>query len=151
MTIKAPSLNKPPEPLRHPRERLFGEILEREGYHTGNGTHVRLRKTWRTFLTNHLASAASMDFFTVPTLTGRVLFVVVLLSHHPAHRPRQYHGSSDGHVVRSTNGVPLCSEWPEFAGILDVWSSVSARTKRSSISTSLITTGRWRVPIHRAA
>jgi hypothetical protein len=39
-------------------------------------------QTWRTFLTNHLASAASMDFFPVPTLTGRVLFVVVLLSHH---------------------------------------------------------------------
>jgi putative transposase len=38
-------------------------------------------QTWRTFLTNHLASAASMDFFTVPTLTGRVLFVLVLLSH----------------------------------------------------------------------
>jgi putative transposase len=39
-------------------------------------------QTWRTFLTNHLASAASMEFFTVPTLTGRVLFVLVLLSHH---------------------------------------------------------------------
>src|SRR5499427_10810201 len=26
-------------------------------------------QTWRTFLTNHVASAASMDFFTVPTLT----------------------------------------------------------------------------------
>src|SRR5438270_4406838 len=39
-------------------------------------------QTWRTFLTNHLASAASMDFFTVPTLTGRVLFVLIVLSHH---------------------------------------------------------------------
>jgi len=38
-------------------------------------------QTWRTFLTNHLATAASMDFFTVPTLTGRVLFVVIALSH----------------------------------------------------------------------
>jgi putative transposase len=38
-------------------------------------------QTWRTFLTNHLASAASIDFFTVPTLTGRVLFVLVVLSH----------------------------------------------------------------------
>ena len=38
-------------------------------------------QTWKTFLTNHLASAASMDFFTVPTLTGRVLFVVIVLSH----------------------------------------------------------------------
>jgi putative transposase len=38
-------------------------------------------QTWRTFLTNHLAAAASIDFFTVPTLTGRVLFVVIVLSH----------------------------------------------------------------------
>ena len=39
-------------------------------------------QTWKTFLTNHLASAASMDFFTVPTLTGRVLFVLIVLAHH---------------------------------------------------------------------
>ena len=39
-------------------------------------------QTWRTFLTNHVTSLVSMDFFTVPTLTGRVLFVLVLLSHH---------------------------------------------------------------------
>jgi hypothetical protein len=38
-------------------------------------------QTWRTFLTNHLAVTVSMDFFTVPTVTGRVLFVLVLLSH----------------------------------------------------------------------
>jgi len=39
-------------------------------------------QTWRAFLTNHMTSLVSMDFFTVPTLTGRVLFVLVLLSHH---------------------------------------------------------------------
>ena len=39
-------------------------------------------QTWRTFLTNHVATLVSMDFFTVPTLTGRVLFVLVLLAHH---------------------------------------------------------------------
>ena len=38
-------------------------------------------QTWRTFLTNHVATLVSMDFFTVPTLTGRVLFVLVLLTH----------------------------------------------------------------------
>jgi len=38
-------------------------------------------QTWKTFLTNHVASAASMDFFTVSTLTGRVLFVLIVLSH----------------------------------------------------------------------
>jgi putative transposase len=55
-------------------ERTVSRLLER---------HPRPpSQTWRTFLTNHLASAASMDFFTVPTLTGRVLFVLVLRSHH---------------------------------------------------------------------
>jgi hypothetical protein len=39
-------------------------------------------QTWRTFLTNHVGALVSMDFFTVPTLTGHVLFVLVLLSHH---------------------------------------------------------------------
>lgn len=39
-------------------------------------------QTWCTFLTNHVASLVSMDFFIVPTLTGRVLFVLVLLTHH---------------------------------------------------------------------
>ena len=37
-------------------------------------------QTWRTFLTNHVAALASIDFFTVPTLTGRVLFVEPLPS-----------------------------------------------------------------------
>ena len=38
-------------------------------------------QTWRTFLANHVAAIASMDFFTVSTLTGRLLFVFVILSH----------------------------------------------------------------------
>jgi putative transposase len=37
--------------------------------------------TWRTFLTTDLAQSASIDFFTVPTATFRVLFVLVILSH----------------------------------------------------------------------
>ena len=45
----------------------------------------RLRKppsqTWRTFLTNHLAQTAAIDFFTVPRATFRVLFVFVVLAH----------------------------------------------------------------------
>ena len=37
--------------------------------------------TWRTFLRTHLSQCASIDFFTVPTPTFRVLFVLVILSH----------------------------------------------------------------------
>jgi putative transposase len=38
-------------------------------------------QTWRTFLKNHLAQTAAIDFFTVPTATFRVLFVFVVLAH----------------------------------------------------------------------
>jgi transposase InsO family protein len=38
-------------------------------------------QTWRTFLTNHLAQTASIDFFAVPTATFLVLFVLVVQSH----------------------------------------------------------------------
>jgi transposase InsO family protein len=39
-------------------------------------------QTWRTFLDNHLRSLVSVDFFTVPTVTFKVLFVFVVLAHH---------------------------------------------------------------------
>src|SRR5437867_1834749 len=54
-------------------ERTVSRLLRRP--------HHPPSQTWRTFLTNHVATLVSMDFFTVPTLTGRVLFVLVLLTH----------------------------------------------------------------------
>ena len=38
-------------------------------------------QTWRTFLKNHMTNIVSIDFFTVPTATFRILFVLVILSH----------------------------------------------------------------------
>jgi transposase InsO family protein len=38
-------------------------------------------QTWRTFLDNHLGALASIDFFTVPTATFRVLYVFFVLAH----------------------------------------------------------------------
>ena len=38
-------------------------------------------QSWKTFLHNHLSQTVSMDFFTVPTITMRVLFVFVVLEH----------------------------------------------------------------------
>ena len=38
-------------------------------------------QTWRTFLQNHASSPVALDFFTVPTIAGRVLFVLVVLAH----------------------------------------------------------------------
>ncbi|WP_320041562.1 integrase [uncultured Desulfobacter sp.] len=37
-------------------------------------------QTWRTFLKNHI-NKCSIDFFTVPTVTFNILFVLVILSH----------------------------------------------------------------------
>jgi hypothetical protein len=38
-------------------------------------------QTWRTFLRNHLGQIVAADFFVVPTVTYRLLFVLVLLAH----------------------------------------------------------------------
>src|SRR5207244_5969637 len=68
--------------------RIHGE-LQKLGIQVSERTVSRLLRrprrppsqTWRTFSANHVSTLVSMDFFTVPTLTGRVLFVWVLLSH----------------------------------------------------------------------
>jgi putative transposase len=39
-------------------------------------------QTWRTCLANHVGTLVSTDFFTVPTLLFKVLFVFVVMAHH---------------------------------------------------------------------
>ena len=68
--------------------RIHGELLKL-GIAVAQSTVARYlsrsrrppSSTWRTFLTNHLAQTAAIDFFTVPKATFRVLFVFVVLSH----------------------------------------------------------------------
>ena len=38
-------------------------------------------QTWKTFLHNHLCQMVSIDFFTVPTIAMKVLFVFIVLEH----------------------------------------------------------------------
>ncbi len=38
-------------------------------------------QTWRTFLRNHVGQIIAADFFVVPTVTCRLVFVLVLLAH----------------------------------------------------------------------
>ena len=38
-------------------------------------------QAWRAFLRHHAKDLIALDFFTVPTATFRVLFVLVVLSH----------------------------------------------------------------------
>jgi putative transposase len=37
--------------------------------------------TWKTFLKNHVQDVVALDFFVVPTLTHKVLFVLLILAH----------------------------------------------------------------------
>ena len=61
-------------------------------------------QTWRTFLENHAKELIALDFFTVPTATFRVLFVLVVLSHD---RRRILHFNVTTHPTASWTGRQL--------------------------------------------
>src|SRR5207245_10140416 len=67
-------------------------------------------QTWLTFLTNHMAAMVSMDFFTVSTLTGRVLFVLVLLSHE---RRRVVHVNVTEHPTSTWTAQQVVDAFPD--------------------------------------
>jgi len=68
--------------------KIHGELLKL-GIDVSSATvakyMIRHRKppsqTWKTFLRNHIKDMASIDFFTVPTATFRVMYVFIVLSH----------------------------------------------------------------------
>ena len=69
--------------------RIVGE-LRKLGIKVAKSTvekyRVRSRKppssTWKAFLNNHVQDLVSIDFFLVPTVRFKVLFVLVILAHH---------------------------------------------------------------------
>jgi putative transposase len=69
--------------------RIHGELLKlgiEIGQASVSNYMPRRRKppsqSWRTFLENHAQEIVSIDFFTVPTASFRVLFVLLVLSNH---------------------------------------------------------------------
>ena len=87
--------------------RIHGELLKLgiEIAETTVGQYlVRPRRppsqTWRTFLPNHVGQLVAVDFFVVPTLTWRVLFVFVVLAHE---RRRILHVNVTEHRAISTD------------------------------------------------
>jgi transposase InsO family protein len=68
--------------------RIYGELLKL-GISVPQATVAKYMvrqpkppsQTWRTFLNNHTHQLASSDFFTVPTIAFRILYVFVVLSH----------------------------------------------------------------------
>ncbi len=68
--------------------RIHGELLKL-GIDVSQATVARYMarprrppsQTWRTFLANHVDQIVAADFFVVPTVTYRLLFVLVILAH----------------------------------------------------------------------
>src|SRR5216683_472572 len=66
-------------------------------------------QTWRTFLANHIGQIVAADFFVVPTATGRLLFVLVILAHL---RRRVVHVAVTGHPTAEWTAQQLREAFP---------------------------------------
>jgi len=96
--------------------RIHGELqkLGIEVSQTTVATYLGRRRgppsqSWRPFLINHVSQLASIDFFTVPTATFRVLFVFVVLSHD---RRRIVHLNVTAHPTAAWTAQQLREAWP---------------------------------------
>ena len=66
-------------------------------------------QTWRTFLQNHIGQIVAADFFVVPTVTNRLLFVLVLLAHD---RRRVRHIAVTAHPTAAWTAQQLREAFP---------------------------------------
>lgn len=66
-------------------------------------------QTWRTFLNNHVKELVSTDFFVVPTLSFRVLFVFLVLAHH---RRRVIHFNLTAHPTSEWTAQQIAEAFP---------------------------------------
>jgi putative transposase len=66
-------------------------------------------QTWRTFLTNHVTTLVSVDFFTVPTIRFQVLYVFLVLAHD---RRRMLHVGVTAHPTAAWTAQQLREAFP---------------------------------------
>jgi hypothetical protein len=69
----------------------------------------RTSKTWKAFLNNHVQDLVSVDFYAVPTVRFRVLFVFVALAHHR----RVVHFNVTKHPTAGWTGQQMVEAFPE--------------------------------------
>lgn len=105
--------------LANPRwgaPRIHGELLKL-GIPVSQATvakyMIRSRKppsqTWRAFLENHVKSLVAADFFVVPTVTFKMLFVFVILAHD---RRRPVHFAVTSHPTAEWTAHQLIEAFP---------------------------------------
>ena len=95
---------------------IHGELLKL-GIHIGETSvakyMVRRRQppshTWRAFLNNHVKTLVSVDFFTVPTIGFRVLYVFLVLAHE---RRRVVHFNVTAHPTAEWTAQQLREAFP---------------------------------------
>ena len=66
-------------------------------------------ETWRTFLDSHLKQLVSTDFFVVPTVNFRILFVFVVLAHY---RRRVIHFNVTAHPTSEWTAQQMAEAFP---------------------------------------
>jgi transposase InsO family protein len=65
--------------------------------------------TWKTFLNNHMQDLVSLDFFIVPTVTYKVLFVLLILTHQ---RRRVVHFNVTEHPTAAWTAQQVVDAFP---------------------------------------
>jgi putative transposase len=96
--------------------RIHGELLKL-GIQLSQATVAKYMKrprkppssTWRTFLDSHLQQLVSTDFFVVPTVNFRILFVFVVLAHH---RRRVVHFNVTAHPTSEWTAQQIAEAFP---------------------------------------
>ena len=96
--------------------RVHGELLKL-GFELSERTVSRLMpkrhkepsQTWKAFLNNHVGQFVSIDFFTVPTVQLRVLFVFVVLAHE---RRRVLHFNVTEHPTAEWTAQQIIEAFP---------------------------------------
>ena len=96
--------------------RIHGE-LQKVGISVSQSTVAKYMRrhprppsqTWRTFLTNHASQIMAADLFVVPTVTFRLLFVLVILEHD---RRRLVHSAVTAHPTAASIAQQLRNAFP---------------------------------------
>jgi putative transposase len=96
--------------------RLHGELLKL-GIEVSQATVAKYMvmhrkppsQTWRTFLENHVGQSVSVDFFVVPTVSFRILYVFLVLAHE---RRRVVHFNVTEHPTTEWTAAQLTQAFP---------------------------------------
>ena len=97
--------------------RIHGELLKL-GFEISERTISRLlaktrqppSQSWRVFLANHARDLVALDFFTVPTISFRILYVFVVLAHE---RRRVGYFNVTAHPTAFWTGQQMIEAFPE--------------------------------------